>query len=228
MNVNDVPAFEYPTTCWLEEIFKKQHALAEKYGPIERKNGFHEKVSLPLHLDDRFAQYLIKDYAWRFTEEITESLECLQAYHHEIWEDKPEVTHFQEELIDALHFLTELTGTLRIAAIDIGDHSMNPEGPSWRLETLLGRQAEPTTVRVIENQAFKTIMDIGIAMNLLKNKPWKVTHMATDEPRFMSQIVNTWHSFFRLLNLAQLDAKGVYNLYTRKNEVNQFRQRSKY
>jgi len=229
MNVNDVAAFEYPTTCWLEAIFAKQHALAEKYGPIERKNGFHERVTMPLNIQDRFAQYLVKDYAWRFTEEITESLECLQPYHGQIWENAPEVMHFQEELIDALHFLTELTGCLSITADDVS----NPPRPEYnaasgRIEYLLGHPVPPTSVRSIENVAFKAILDMGLAMNMLKCKPWKVTHMPTDEARFKAQVVHVWHSFFRLLNSAQLDAKGVYDLYVRKNEVNQFRQRSKY
>lgn len=231
MNIHDVGELKYPETCWLEAIFTRQRELSEKYAPIERANGFHASVPPApggtWNLNDRFVQYLIKDYAWRFTEELGEAHECLEPYGGTAdWINKPEVIHFREELIDALHFLTEMSICLGIGAENI---SIPGQHPSSRLDDWLLYEMETVpTVEDLHQKAFETVMTLGMAMNQLKNKPWKTTHQLTDVTRFRELVLETWKRFGELMNVAGFDAALVYDLYTRKSEVNAFRIRSKY
>lgn len=229
MNVNDVKDFEYPKTCWLEAIFTRQNELREKYHKIEEANGFKQPSSIPVNLHDRFMQHIIKDMAWRFTEELGEAHECLEMYRDgtNIWRNCPEILHFQEELIDALHFLTELSILVDVTPADIANPGIEP---SSRLDDLLLHEVTLSEVIVddLHQKAFETVMFMGLACNQLKNKPWKQTHQMTDELRFKRLIEKVWEQFGQLLYMAGFDSAMVFDLYTRKSEVNKFRQRSKY
>ncbi len=230
MNIHDVPAFTYPETCWLAAIFARQEELRVKYHDVESRNGLLQTAAHPLVLDDRHSQARIKDFAWRVTEELAEAVECLEQYYDDpTWPTKPEVTHFQEELMDALHFLTELTILVGMSPADVTP-SMIPPGPTHALDCLLGpiEPAAMYSVHDVQAAAFRAITALGMACNCLKNKPWKVTHQLTDAARFRGLIRETWIRFFALLATAGYDAKGVYDMYIRKSEVNKFRQRSKY
>lgn len=237
MNIHDVEKVEYPATCWLEAIFARQTELLHKYHGIEKANGLLQTEDLPVNINDRFGQARIKDFAWRFTEELGESLECLQQYtEHEQWSNSPEVTHFREELADALHFLTELSIMVDLKPDGLvpssGDHT--PDGrPDYRLMVLLGdsdgRLVLPrVSRRDLEATAFQAIMELALACNTLKNKPWKQTQLITDAARFREHLKGCWFMFGQLLYFAGYDARAVYDMYFRKSEVNKFRQRSKY
>ena len=65
-------------------------------------------------------------------------------------------------------------------------------------------------------------------MNCLKNKPWKQTHMLTDEPKFKNYIIKAFLGIIGIYIDNEYSEKDMYNLYFKKNAVNQFRQRSKY
>lgn len=219
---------EYPKTCWLEAIFARQLELREKYHKIEAANGFKQPDSIPVNLHDRFAQAIIKDMAWRFTEELGEAHECLEPYRDgtNIWKNCPEIPHFREELIDALHFLTELS-----ILVDLKPDQLAACGheASARLDDLLLYEIEgEIIVDDLHQKAFETVMFMGLACNQLKNKPWKQTHQMTDEQRFKVLILKVWENFFALLSMAGFDSATVFDLYTRKSEVNKFRQRSNY
>ena len=70
---------------------------------------------------------------------------------------------------------------------------------------------------------------IGDAMNKLKNKPWKQTHMVTDKEAFKGCLLCAWLGFFRVLhNVFDLSAKDIFTLYFKKSEVNKFRIKSQY
>ena len=75
---------------------------------------------------------------------------------------------------------------------------------------------------------YRVILGLGISMNFLKNKPWKQSHMLTDTTRFKSSLVNTFYYFLTMMASFGIGSEEMYDLYTRKNKVNQFRQDSKY
>ena len=81
----------------------------------------------------------------------------------------------------------------------------------------------------IKDFMWRVTEELGEAANCLKNKPWKQTHMPTDIDHFNEELSDALHFFIELLILAGLDTEEkVYDLYHRKNVVNQFRQESRY
>ena len=100
VNINDFKSDESKVDCKLSMMFAKQRSLMVKYGPIEKSNGLVH-MDPPVNIDDRLSQQRMKDFAWRFTEEMTEATQALIEH--------PDITeHFKEELSDATHFLIEL------------------------------------------------------------------------------------------------------------------------
>ena len=85
----------------LQAIFTRQKELMEKYHHIEASSGLLQTEDCPVNLDDKRGQARLKDFSWRITEEIGEALDALYV--------EQDQTHYIEELIDGLHFLTELT-----------------------------------------------------------------------------------------------------------------------
>jgi len=205
MNINDVERTDKEEVKdYLQAIFEKQHALAIKYQPIEARSGLLQTTDFPVDINSPAGQARLKDLAWRTVEELGEATECMEENEE----------HFREELIDALHFATELvlsTGLTYGNFISL-EEMMEREKVS---EDLIGH-----LWRFTEN--------LGIAMNCLKNKPWKQTHMETDIPYFTSRIMKMYVSLIDVLHVAGMSAEDVYTYYFKKNQVNQFRQRSMY
>lgn len=70
--------------------------------------------------------------------------------------------------------------------------------------------------------------EIYEADNCLRNKAWKTTHVATDEAHFREELIDGFHFYVQLFLELGMTAEDVYRLYCKKNQVNQFRQRSNY
>lgn len=103
MNINDVDVpIENLPDCLLTDIFKRQRELLEKYRDIE---GLPE---LPVDIDTKEGQRILKDFKWRVVEELGEAANCLK---NKPWKQTHVLTdreHYYEELIDAFHFFIEL------------------------------------------------------------------------------------------------------------------------
>jgi hypothetical protein len=93
---NDIFPKVYGSEDRLHHIFKRQRELMVKYEKIEKRNGLLQTDLIPVDLHCKNGQARLKDFAWRFTEELTEA------------GDAEGILHRQEELADALHFLIEL------------------------------------------------------------------------------------------------------------------------
>lgn len=102
MNINDIET-EAPTDGdKLENIFRRQQELEDKYGPIEARNGLPRPTSR--NLNDYARQRYLKDAAYRVVEELSEATNCLK---NKPWKTSPIVTdedHYFEEVADAFHF----------------------------------------------------------------------------------------------------------------------------
>ena len=206
MNIKDVKEVEKVENK-LEAIFMKQRALMVKYHPIEEGNGLLHTPDIPVNLHDKFGQAQLKDFAWRFTEEIGEATCALK--------DSPEdLPHFQEELIDALHFLVELCILSGITWDDLGSE----------LDDIFDMPLRGYG----RSSVYLAIEELSRAMNCLKNKPWKQTHILTDELRYKVHIQQTFYIFLTILRASGMSNQKIYDVYFKKNEVNKFRQRSKY
>lgn len=198
-------------------IFNRQKELMEKYHDIEKRSGLLQTEECPINLDDKRGQARIKDFAWRVTEEVGEALESFVYEHNEL--------HFKEELIDGLHFLTELTILSGLNETEI------IEGEEGKyLETLVNdwedvwKYSSPT----IDTLVTKFICHLGMMCNCLKNKPWKQSHMRTDKNNFYDLLKKVWKDYIALLVYSNMDAEAITEIYLKKSQVNKFRQRSNY
>jgi hypothetical protein len=218
MNINDVRV-DLPSGDMLENIFNRQKELMEKYHVIEKSNGLLITEDVPVDIHSRFGQYRIKDFFWRFTEELGEALDCVDLKNQD---------HFHEELADALHFLVEACILIGITPRDIsGDGSYD------KLEYLFSNAPVVNTEDInfyrIAIQFTRVMTKLSMSANCLKNKPWKQTHMLTDEPEFKSMVCRTFHEFIILCKFCGITIpRYLYSLYFKKSEVNKFRQRSVY
>jgi len=115
----------------------------------------------------------------------------------------------QKELMEKYHEIEKASGLLQTEEIPVDMDS--PAGQA-RLKDFAWRVTE----------------ELGEAMNCLKQKPWKQTHMETDTIHYMEEIVDAFHFFIELCILSGLNADDLTIFYLKKSEVNKFRQRSKY
>lgn len=236
MNVNDIANDVIPEPTaekdMLDLIFERQHSLAIKYTPIEKQNGLLQTELFPGDLDDKKSQARMKDFAWRTQEELYEATESLAHKEHD-------TVHFLEEVIDAIHFFTELNLFCGFSTKDVADFYGWEKGDKLEyLEFLANKMNEMTEGpkgKGDKNYSLPALIyscigqPIGDAMNKLKNKPWKQTHMVTDKEAFKDCLLCAWLGFFRVLhNVFDLTAKDIFTLYFKKSEVNKFRIKSQY
>lgn len=215
MNVEDVKEKPTEVPCRLTAIFHHQEDLAKKYVDVERKNGIgYGLLSGPFDLDDKKCQALMKDFAWRVTEELGEAIDAGM--------NPPlvgENVHAQEEIADGLHFLIEL---LIIAGMSEADF----EKPILGEDRLKFMFLEPYTYEFHPTEHF--LRCLGMAMNCLKNKPWKQTQFPTDPSALRQWLREALKAYIQVARTYQMTADTLYDMYFRKNQVNQFRVRSNY
>lgn len=222
MNVNHVEGVrEYPDRI-LHAIFDKQSGVMGKYHEIEKNNGLLQTEMFPFNLHDRFCQARIKDFLWRTTEELAESLEVIVCPSEEFGQD-----HIIEEIIDALHFHTENCIQCGITADDIlGGLTLEQLEEELTKDLLL----DADNPQVMQERLFlRTIVSLGLSGNCLKNKPWKQDHKMTDVLKFKNLMKDAYYGLLVLMFIGfDMTINEVYDMYFRKNEVNKFRQRSGY
>ena len=217
MNINHATVEEV-TGDKLQAIFTRQKSLMDKYHDIELKSGLLQTEDCPVNLDDKRGQARIKDFSWRVTEELGEALDA-----------KATKDHYQEELIDGLHFLTELT---ILAGKDY--HNILPEGTALyhndRLEDLV-ENAKECISRNGDNLNYwvsKFIENLGMMCNCLKNKPWKQSMMKTDQNALYGRLAEVWVLYITILVVSGMTAQDIADTYLKKSQVNKFRIRSAY
>ena len=217
MNINHATVEEF-TGDKLQAIFTRQKTLMDKYHDIELKSGLLQTEDCPVTLDDKTGPARIKDFSWRVTEELGEALDAQATK-----------DHYQEELIDGLHFLTELT---ILAGKDY--HNLLPEGTALyskdRLEDLVENAKECISQNGdnLNYWVSKFIENLGMMCNCLKNKPWKQSMMKTDQEAFYSRLAEVWVLYITLLVVSGMDADTIAITYLKKSQVNKFRIRSNY
>lgn len=195
----------------LRAIFDRQKELMEKYHDIEFKSGLMQTEDCPVNLDDKRGQARIKDFAWRITEEIGEALDAIENESGE-----SALLHFHEELIDGLHFLTEMT---ILTGYDLPEY------------TTLKDLIEEGTYRdcySLNDLVSDHVCYLGMMCNCLKNKPWKQSMMKTNKENFYKHLKLVWSNYIAILTSQDLTEEEITDLYLRKSQVNQFRIRSNY
>lgn len=95
-----------------------------------------------------------------------------------------------------------------------------PDTP-LELNTFLGQERARMIIYRIAEELFE-------AGNCLRNKAWKQSQVPIDIDHFLEELSDALHFMIQLFLEIGLDAEEVCILYIKKNEVNKFRQRSKY
>lgn len=238
MNVDDFDQSAVPNPIQkdgqdrLDQIFARQRRLMEVYHVIELNNDLLHTTMIPVDLHERKGQAQLKDMAWRVTEELTEATLA--------WEEHPDnLTHMREELADAYHFLVELMILAGLGPLGcLPEHDTAQvttcklmDGFSWAWEkcqdatTILAYQENPG---LLKTNSYRCIEQLGGAMNCLKNKPWKQTHIMTDVEKFKGFLRESHRSFLTACISGGLTHSSLFELYFKKSEVNRFRQDSNY
>jgi hypothetical protein len=207
MNINDVTTERDIPEAWQDiivEIFDRQKQLMAKYKEIE------QLPAAPVSLHTASGQRVIKDFAWRTVEELTESFEAFEKH------PGAEVVarqHALEELADSVHFFVELLVFAGISPIQCYTRTGHMpklvfNEPSWAY--------------------WQFTYKLGVAMNFLRNKAWKKSQIPTDEARFREAILNAWDALIDVWGSLDCTQDDLYTYYFKKSDVNAFRQRSNY
>ena len=195
----------------LRAIFDRQKELMEKYHDIEFRSGLMQTEDCPVNLDDKRGQARIKDFAWRITEEIGEALDAITNESGE-----SALLHFHEELVDGLHFLTEMT---ILTGYDLPEYTT--------LKDLI-EEGSYRDCYTLNDLVSDHVMYLGMMCNCLKNKPWKQSMMKTNKENFYKHLKLVWSNYIAILTSQDLTEEEITDLYLRKSQVNQFRVRSHY
>lgn len=187
----------------VEAMFEQQRQIMVKYKEIE------QLPDPPLSLHTTHGQRIIKDFAWRVTEELTESYEALLKD-----DGAEEVKHRGfEELADATHFLVEMlifTGVSSSGCLAIT--------PTFR----------PHMQTSITCAYWNMTYQLGLAMHFLKNKAWKKSRVATDEASFRAAMVKAWVMLLRCWAVLGCEQSDLFKYYSEKTEIILTRQRNGY
>jgi dimeric dUTPase (all-alpha-NTP-PPase superfamily) len=87
---------------------------------------------------------------------------------------------------------------------------------------------DPQSQQRLKDFAWRVTEELGEAMNCLKNKPWKQTHMPTDEVHFLEELVDAFHFLIEMYIHVGFTPETLTAMYLNKSDVNKFRIRSKY
>jgi len=211
MNINDFQEAQELPEDLLGYIFDKQRTLMEKYHPIEKANGLLICEDVPVNLHDAKGQARLKEMAWRCMEEVAEALES-----HYLLKDPD---HTKEELADALHFFVEMCILSDIS----------PKHLLWTTEGDFKRAWEFYSKEKPIKSVAEFVLELGCTCNCLKNKPWKQTQMLTNIVEYNVHIRRAFYAFIYLCSMYGIkDEVELFQLYFRKSQVNEFRQRSNY
>ena len=82
---------------------------------------------------------------------------------------------------------------------------------------------------LIKDMIDAAIQELAESVQTLKNwKARKQTEMQSDVEHWKEEMVDALHFYVEALLLAGVTSEELYNLYFKKNKVNQFRQKSQY
>lgn len=200
MNINDFR----PLPIFFEDIFEKQKELKFKFEPKAQQDFDH------FDLDTFESQEVIKKYAWRITEELTEMLE---AYYQKA---KPgEAEHVYEEAIDAFNFFIELCLLVGYTPDNGEAHLVKPENIGY--EFYDERPNDP------EACALHIIYRLGLVCNHLKAREWRQSQYLVDLYKFWEDFYQLWFAFMELFVCFGWEAQEIADYYSLKYQVNSFR-----
>jgi len=190
MNIEDFK----PEMISFEEIFRKQKEIKFLYEP-ESKKVFQE-----FNIDTFEDQETFKKYCWRITEELTEAME-----------DRHNMNHFREELIDGFNFTVELYLLY-----------------GWDYKHMMKSVQMEVPHQPVDYQILRLIYQLGITANLLKNRQWRRSQYLVDLYLFEPRLKAIWGQYIQIFYMLQMNSEDIQKLWSLKYQVNLFRINSNY
>lgn len=206
MNILDYKSDEFNKDTWLNEMYEKQLNVAKKYKDIERLPGW------PLSIDAKSSQVVFKDFLYRISEELSESYETVVDPSTKVYDENGLELHAVEELADALHFYLEL-----LIYVGIGPERLN----NWYRDYTY-KEID------IDKSYLMAQFRIGMTGQQCHNKPWKSDMIRTDVKKFVECLRQLFYALLDVFRSQGANDAMIYDRYCRKNQVNQFRQKSNY
>lgn len=111
----------------------------------------------------------------------------------------------------------------RVFLLDPKDAPHNSDGC-----TPIGWNAGPGFISRISQQLWDVTYSLSISRNCLKNKPWKQSGQLTDEQTYQQLIAESFVKLCGYYLSIGLTPETLFEIYFKKNCINQFRIRSKY
>ena len=195
-------------------VWGLQKALLKEYTKIE------ELPKYPLNLDIKENQNLLKDFISRVVEELAE------AYEQAII--KKDFALFYEELADALHFIVEVMIFSAPLMDFVGPHMVDILAVNAKSPKGYVKSKDINNVH-LALWMWDVTYYLNLARNTLRNKPWKQTEVRTRKNQFISLISKSFAVLiYGMVNVVGLSAREIFVEYYKKNQINQFRIKSKY
>ena len=194
----------------LIQIFQRQGELHNKFLPIHEARGLG-LVSIagkgPYDLTDQRFQFMIKTYAWYVIEEIAEVIEAQGT------------NHVFEELADVLHFFIELCIIVgitpeQLVGVETTDADIIDLLDLWWMKCHVAH------VHDMHILVYHFIKHFGIAMECLKNKPWKQTMIEVDHTKFLTNIQEAGFVLVGMFKFNRLTADQMARAYFGKAAEN--------
>ena len=74
----------------------------------------------------------------------------------------------------------------------------------------------------------RIIQELVEAAECLKSKAWKQTHVITDQDHFKEELIDALHFYIELCLCVGIEANDLYEIYTKKMRINNWRIGTKY
>lgn len=86
----------------------------------------------------------------------------------------------------------------------------------------------PRDQEYLSAMMMRVIRELIESIECLKNKPWRQSHVITDMDHMKEELSDAFHFYIEFLIELGIDANELYELYTKKMRVNQWRIATKY
>lgn len=203
------------------KVFEKQSALMNQYHQIEMKvcGGVRHptRVIHTNEMQDVHVQEHIRLIIWRGVEEMREA--GREQLHRG---NDFSIRDFNTELIDALHFFTEVNLFCNLTWADTSMRFLNEQlEHEWMMR---GRCRIPEP---FNRQLARVVNAYADATYLLKSKPWKQSPKETNWHDFTIKLAQAYEAFLTLL-MSRMTYDEVMELYFGKAAENVKRQETGY
>jgi hypothetical protein len=221
MNILDFKA-EHIDGNILDNIFKKMNELFLFYKKFEP--GL-KNLQVPVDIDTFEGQQALKDFLEiRVVEELIEMREAIKS--------RDRIDHVYEEASDSINFLITayiLYGWNETKFKTIEDLYHK------HLFTMLECNEKMSSVSysndvfydfnelIVDQNILEVISNIGLTCNKMKLRPWKRSQYLCDILIFEERFEKIYYSFINLLFYLNIDPDKLWDIFSRKNQCNQFR-----